>query len=255
MNRLSIYDPKEWFDEKAKRFKDDPNCAACGSNKLSNQCMTRVQKKALQTAIRKIGGRNAFSGKSLLDFGCGSGRWADLFAELCSSYCGVDISDEMIAICRSFHPSLLFMSMDGMKIPTDSEMCDFVFVVAVIHHNRHPEQDLLLREISRVIKPGGYLFLFEALGSTPGGRVFPRTLQDWTESVTSLGYECELRRGYHYFPLLTLFKYIARRIYPADGSHQRILKLESVLSPIFARMLPTGLVGGGRGAMLFRRTA
>ena len=55
---MSNFDPKEFFDEKAKRFKDDPELAACGFNRLSNQCMTRVQEKALQTAIRKIGGRN-----------------------------------------------------------------------------------------------------------------------------------------------------------------------------------------------------
>ena len=251
---MSDFDPKEFFDEKAKRFKDDPELAACGFNHVSNQCMTRVQKKALQAAIRNIGGRKTFSGKSLLDLGCGSGRWANLFAELSSSYCGVDISDEMISMCQSFHPSLLFAAMDGKRIPTDSEMFDFVFVVAVLHHNRRAEQDILLREISRVIKPGGYLFLFEAIGSTPGKRVFPRTLKDWTESISSLGYECVLRRGYHYFPLLALFNFFARRIFPAHVSHWRILKLEAALSPAFSRMLPNQLVRGGRGLMLFRRT-
>ena len=74
---MSDFDPKKHFDEKAKRFKDDPDRAACGFDYVSNQCMTLVQKQSILAAIRKIGGTDAFSGKSILDFGCGSGRWAD----------------------------------------------------------------------------------------------------------------------------------------------------------------------------------
>ncbi|WP_405234378.1 class I SAM-dependent methyltransferase [Lentisalinibacter salinarum] len=248
---MSEYDTKDYWDKKAKQFEDDPVRAACASSNVQNHCIDRVQRKALETVVRRIGGRDEFQGKSLLDFGCGSGRWVHYFAELGASYQGVDISGEMIQICRQSHPSLNFSTMDGLRIPASSKSFDFIFSIAVLHHNRRNEQGLLLSELTRVIKPGGFLFLFEGLGSTPREREFPRTLRDWSESVVSMGYERLMSKRYHYFPLGHLAEAVGKRISATYTNHWRIIQVDAALSPVLSRIVPND--SQGRGAMLFRR--
>ena len=41
-----------------------------------------------------------FSGKKVLDIGCGTGRWAEVSHDKCESYLGVDLSDKFIDIAN-----------------------------------------------------------------------------------------------------------------------------------------------------------
>jgi SAM-dependent methyltransferase len=248
---MPAYDPKEYWNEKARRFRDDPTRAACAFDSSANRCIEQVQRTAIENIVRKLGGTRAFYGKLLLDFGCGSGRWVGYFRDLGATYRGVDISDEMVAICRGRYPSLDFASMDGFSVPAPSESFDYVFSIGVLHHNRRHEQDLLLNEITRVIKPGGYLVLFEALGSVSREREFPRTLRDWKDGIVDIGYECLLQKRYHYFPVSRLMESIGKRLSSGYTNHWRIIRLDAAVSPVMSKFILTD--PGARAAMLFRR--
>ena len=248
---VNPYQPREYWDAKARRFRDEPDCASCTDSHVSNQCITRVQHAALRTAIERLGNAAALRSKAILDFGCGSGRHASLFSELGGYYCGLDISAEMIDICRSCHPEMDFAVMEDQRIPFDSRHFDLAVSIAVLHHNPTPIQAGLLTELTRVIKPGGHLFLFEGVGASATDREFPRTLNDWVESVTSLGYNCVLRRRYQYYPVRRVLELPGKRIGSRYANHWRIRRLDAAVSPLLSRMVPIG--PDQRAAMLFVR--
>ena len=103
---MSDYDPKTYWNEKAKSAKGNHVLASCGNNEYENRCMHQAQLHALNAVFdRQID----IKGKTILDFGCGSGRWVDYFCNLGSTYIGADISDEMIALSKSRYPDHTFI--------------------------------------------------------------------------------------------------------------------------------------------------
>ena len=250
---MTDYDPKTYWDAKAKNAKGNHILASCGANQYENACMHQVQLHALEFAVNHINRESAIKGKTILDFGCGSGRWVEFFCNLGARYIGVDISDEMIALSKSRYPGVSFDTLKDLEIPLETDSCDFVFSIAVIHHNRPHHQDEILREITRVLKPNGYLFLFEGLGSTQWERLFPHPMSEWVEMVERYNFECILHRGYSYFVLCNLMNDTIRRLHIPRIYNWRprlLLKLDARLSPGFSHRLSGKY--NDRGAMLFK---
>ncbi len=98
-------------------------------------------------------------GAQLLDFGGGDGRWALPMAEARAAR--VTVVDIDVAALRRVrpHPLLRTVLLDGRTLPFSADTFDFVFVNHVIHH----VQDLppILRELRRVVRPGGRIVCLE----------------------------------------------------------------------------------------------
>lgn len=99
--------------------------------------------------------------KSLLDFGCGSGRvgyflhslWPDI------AYSGCDIDAEAVAWCNQNLQDGAFKAMEMQPpLPYPDASFDVVVAVSVMTHLTRDEQHKWLAEVRRVIRPGG-LFL------------------------------------------------------------------------------------------------
>lgn len=99
--------------------------------------------------------------KSLLDFGCGSGRvgyflhslWPDI------AYSGCDIDAEAVAWCNENLQDRAFKTMEMQPpLPYPDASFDVVVAVSVMTHLTREEQHKWLAEVRRVIRPGG-LFL------------------------------------------------------------------------------------------------
>jgi len=261
------YDPKTYWDAKAKNAAGNPVLASCGTNQNENQCMHQVQLHALRFALDHLDPEFDMDGRTVLDFGCGAGRWVEFFRGLGTKYVGVDISDEMIALSRTLYPDSSFDTLKGSEIPLDTDSCDLVVSIAVMHHNGLAEQEAILGELSRVLKPNGYLFLFEGLGTTQRNRLYLHPMREWVEMVEQSGFDCVVQRGYSYFLLCNLMNYAARRYFlrPSNWAARRLhvpllydwrpgvgLKLDAKLSPRVSHRLSSRF--HDRGAMLFRHT-
>ncbi len=248
------YDPRDYWNEKARAAGNDQMRAVCGSDPNENRCMQSAQLRALTTALKVVERNITLKDGDVLDFGCGSGRWVDYIATHGANYHGVDISDEMIAVCKSRYPSVTFELVDDLSIPFASDSFDFIFSIAVLHHNRPDSQAVLLNEITRVLRPGGFLFLFEELGASARERVFPRRMDGWIEWVEAAGYACIQRKTYEYFMITDLVNGAARSCnipYLYRWRPSFLLRVDSVLSPLISeKRAPRDR---GRGAMLFRR--
>jgi SAM-dependent methyltransferase len=87
----------------------------------------------------------------LLEVGCGSGYYSEVFATLLPSdvrYTGVDYSEAMIARARAHYPAAAFEVADATKLPYADAAFDIVFNgVSLMHIIDHPAA---IREAARV---------------------------------------------------------------------------------------------------------
>ncbi|MFZ2237652.1 MAG: class I SAM-dependent methyltransferase, partial [Dokdonella sp.] len=112
----------------------------------------------MQAADQHLGVENV---KSLLDFGCGSGRVGNFLLSLWPdiAYSGCDIDAEAVAWCNQNLREGAFKPMDMQPpLPYPDASFDVVVAVSVMTHLTRAEQHKWLAEVRRVIRPGG-LFL------------------------------------------------------------------------------------------------
>jgi ubiquinone/menaquinone biosynthesis C-methylase UbiE len=100
---------------------------------------------------------NGFSGKSLLDVGCGVGNDTSRFARGGALVTGIDLAPHSIDLAkRNFAQRKLkgtFLVMNGERMDFPSNHFDAVYCHTVLHFTPNPET--MLAEIYRVLKPGG----------------------------------------------------------------------------------------------------
>jgi ubiquinone/menaquinone biosynthesis C-methylase UbiE len=101
---------------------------------------------------------------NFLDFGCGDGNAVSFFHKWfkSSTYFGVDVSIESIKIANDKEiGNASFQVYDGEVLPFQSETFDCIMIAVVLHHISFDLHNKLLKEIIRVLKKGGSLFIFE----------------------------------------------------------------------------------------------
>lgn len=117
-------------------------------------------------------------GMKVLDAMCGSGHTAEYLLSRGADITGIDISPEEIRRFRDRWPETqgICRSLLDTKLPADTFDC--VAVVGGLHH-LHPHLGAAIREIHRVLKPGGYFCFME-----PHAGSFP-------DIVRRLWYRCD----------------------------------------------------------------
>jgi SAM-dependent methyltransferase len=114
--------------------------------------------------LREVLERNGVSIEHLdaiLDFGCGVGRVLRHFADLNGpAFYGTDYNFELIAWCaRNLHFARFHLNGLEGRLAYEDEAFDFIYALSVFTHLAEPRQFFWIDELSRVLKPGGHLFL------------------------------------------------------------------------------------------------
>ena len=100
----------------------------------------------------------SFTGK-VLEVGCGVGRLMKM------GWYGIDISPSMIEIAKQRRPDCHFKVNDGRTIPYSDDTFDYAYCVLVFQHVAFQVLWGYIREVYRVLKPGGK-FLFQFIEGT-----------------------------------------------------------------------------------------
>jgi SAM-dependent methyltransferase len=124
---------------------------------------------------------------TVLDVGCGNGLWAQTALGVTpeATVIGVDSSPGMASIFQQRVGTSAVVG-DIVQLPVRDRSADAVLALWMLYHV--PDKASALREIARVLRPGGFLLaatnsaddgLLGALYLDAIGRVLGRTVQEW----------------------------------------------------------------------------
>jgi ubiquinone/menaquinone biosynthesis C-methylase UbiE len=142
---------REYYDRNARVF--DRGCGFAKENRNNLKKIHRIRRFLDLPA----GGR-------VLEVGTGTGIHArELLALEPVRYHGLDLSPGMLAVARGrlgAVPGWQLQVGDGTALPFSDGSFDGAFMSGTLHHFARP--DLAVRELARVLRPGGRLAVMEA---------------------------------------------------------------------------------------------
>jgi ubiquinone/menaquinone biosynthesis C-methylase UbiE len=135
---------------------------------------------------------------SVLDVGCGTGRWAELVLNAwpTAKVTGLDLSQEMLRraqVRAAGYPDRLdLVHGDAQSLPFDDASFDIVTCSHSFHH--YPDQRGVVAEMARVLKPGGRVMIVDGCRDTWWGWFIFDGLVTWAEGHV---HHCSRRRMRH----------------------------------------------------------
>jgi len=90
----------------------------------------------------------------VLELGCGTGTFTGDFSRSFSDLTAIDISDSLLEVAAQRFPNVKFVNADIHATPFEPASFDLVVGCSVLHHL---EWDDALKEVFRILRPGGAL--------------------------------------------------------------------------------------------------
>ena len=104
---------------------------------------------------------NFFKHKTVIDVGCGGGRYSNALKNLgAKKVYGVDYGSDGLKLAKKNYKkkNLIFMKQNVLNLTFAENKFDIVFCNGVLHHTSNIDKGI--KELIRVCKPGGFIFLF-----------------------------------------------------------------------------------------------
>jgi ubiquinone/menaquinone biosynthesis C-methylase UbiE len=101
---------------------------------------------------------NLHRGAKVLDVGCGTGEQIAHLLDAGLQVYGVEPSEKMRAFAQSRLPAGTVRDGSVLNLPFENSTLDFVYAIEVFRYLMHDDNLEGLREVHRVLKPGGMFF-------------------------------------------------------------------------------------------------
>lgn len=129
-----------------------------------------MDSRRAQMWIDILGLQGGLRGKNVLECACGTGKLTTVLAQQAKSVRSFDISPQSVKITRQRlemkHLKNVKVEVASMEdLPYQDESFDIVVGLFILHHLADLEQGI--RQISRVLAPGGKAVFYETSGSNP----------------------------------------------------------------------------------------
>lgn len=167
-NNISIEKKNITFDSYAEKYKEihNKNVRIFGEN---TDYFLKVKVEILLEKLKTFG---LISKKlKVLDIGCGIGRFEEQihFKGINWDIYGIDISFNSLKVAKKSlsSPNFSFIRFDGDIFPFLDDSFDLVVAICVFHHILPEKRIKAIEEIHRVLKRGGYVFIFEHNPTNP----------------------------------------------------------------------------------------
>jgi ubiquinone/menaquinone biosynthesis C-methylase UbiE len=181
---------REFWEHTARRFGQDPLAAVTAPTATSIVLTVRdfFQAYSLRPIFRRL------AGESLLEIGCGNGRWMHRAAKLGVRPIGVDLSSEMISTRRHQFNGIV---ADASSLPFRESFFSSALTVTVLQHILSRKRlNSVISEIDRVLRVEGRLFFLETSTTNECmdyvARDYPtafRSLQSWKRILSDSGFQ------------------------------------------------------------------
>jgi ubiquinone/menaquinone biosynthesis C-methylase UbiE len=162
--------------------------------KLSRQLESNYSRRDFQRRRRLVHeALDAQPGQRVLDVGCGPGFYVSELVDRvgkAGAVVGVDISADMLSLAKKRcegHANVAFHEASATTLPVDDSSFDAALSVQVLEYVT--EVDAALAEMSRILRPGGRLVLWDVDWSTVSWHSadpdrMTRVLRAWNEHLS-----------------------------------------------------------------------
>jgi 2-polyprenyl-3-methyl-5-hydroxy-6-metoxy-1,4-benzoquinol methylase len=179
------------------------------------------------------------AGNSLLDVGCGTGHVLDLLTHRGYRAVGLDLRPEGLRAYASTPKPALLVQAEATRCPLPEGTFDAVLLLDVVEHVEAPS---LIREVHRLLKPGGWALLsvpamnwLWSYRDQAAGHIQRFSRKRLTDLMVSEGMHLVELRYYQFFlfPLVALSRLVARRFHRMrDLEESRLPLLNDVFAAI-----------------------
>ncbi len=216
----AIYDTygDRWYDAD-----DDPVALLRAESKTKTPWIVeRIQKHGLLNKNTKV-----------LDVGCGAGFLSNELAKQGLQVTGVDLSEESLKVAAKHDHtnSVVYQSADAYHLPFPDATFDVLTAMDFLEHVENP--DLVIKEFSRVLKPGG-LFIFHTFNRNPLAHLIIIKLVEWLVKNTP--------KNLHVIHLFITPKELTNYCLDAKLVVQEMIGIKPVFSTIPFKNIFTGIV-------------
>jgi SAM-dependent methyltransferase len=155
------------FDSYKDTYRSDIDKAISFSGQ-SHDFFTRVKAEYLLGLLREFRQVEASSDATskllnVLDIGCGHGHIHPYLigTDVPLKLFGTDVASTVVEEARLMNPSVTYQSYGGEHLPYEDRSFDVAFTIAVMHHVPPAQWPAFLKEMRRVVRPGGMIVVFE----------------------------------------------------------------------------------------------
>ena len=186
------YDPAQYWSD---RLDAGLGLRATGHWRYSeryNRWLYRAKGRALRRALAEVEPRFR-----ALDIGSGTGWVVEQLLAMGATVDGSDIAEPALRELGRRHPDITFfeLAIGADAVPRPDATYDVVTAMDVLYHiTDDGEWHSAVRELARVLRPGGRLVVTDALATadvSPAPHVRFRTMGRWLDTAAKTGLELE----------------------------------------------------------------